>query len=129
MTCKFCKADLQPENFAQPRQCAFRSGVFNSDNWMCDLMSQLRYAAIGESEEKLHQTTDGESCLVLPIPEEAETCTGFLVMTMYKRRGCTGQALIMCDDDEPTHLTLSQAEEILSLLKFSHKRNIADSGT
>jgi hypothetical protein len=107
VTCKLCASDPQPEGFLDPRKCAFKTDEFDPDNWACATMSMLRFAT------EVHTRND-ESIAVLPISDCVESATGFLVMTFYKQRGRTGQAYIMCDAEEPAHLTLQQAEEILA---------------
>ena len=114
MTCKYCSQDLQPNSFAQPRHCAFESGTFDGNNWACALMEKLRgYAVMND----VWVTSADETCMVLAIPLDCTTCGGFVIMTMYKLRGRTGQAVVMCDEMAPVSLKLEQAEEILSLLE------------
>jgi len=82
-------------------KCAFTPlGNYNKDNWECQTMVKLRQL------EDHHDWNDDESIGIVKISN------GYLVMTYYKGRGRTGNAMIMCDD-EMRELTLNDAYRIL----------------
>lgn len=107
MTCPRCLADQRPENYLNPRKCAFDdNGIFQDDNWACATMFALRQLARAHVDTWLD-----EGIVVVRIPEFLDFY-GFLVMTSYKHRGKTATAQI-CNSYEVCALTLELAEGIL----------------
>ena len=115
--------------------CAFdHAGLFQTDNWNCATMNNLRTLA-----ETLQETdaggyrrwgpTDASLC-VIPIPDDTcypegvsypdpdwpegrDFAAGFIVLSFYKNRGRTAQAWVMWDDFPVRPLTLHDAEATL----------------
>jgi hypothetical protein len=94
-------------------KCAFENGVFSSDNWNCATMNRLRMIA-----EILGTTMrDDNSCGSIgyvPVdndyaPADFDTDGGYIVMTWYKDRGRTGNAVFMTDEGTEL-LTIRHAE-------------------
>lgn len=107
MTCKRCIERGKPSNFGSDPKCAFESGVFSSDNWQCATMNALRQKCIHDAR------IDDESIGYIHIPDSVDVHGFYLVLTWYKSRGQTGNALIMGDDYPAIPLTLEVAEQIL----------------
>ncbi len=86
--------------------CAFKTGIFSTDNWNCATVNELRDIATrrGVCDRR---DMDSASIGVVPIEE------GYIVMTWYKERGRTGNALVMWDDEKERPLTLQDAEEAM----------------
>jgi hypothetical protein len=103
--CPLCKQRGKRWSGSDP-ECAFRSGVFSGDNWNCATMSCLRDVA-----EKLGLCwrNDDSAGSIGYVPAEE----GYIVMTWYKNRGQTGNALVVCDDQEHAPLSLEVAEDTL----------------
>jgi len=101
-------------------KCAFETGTFNTDNWNCATMNILRNIAGEDREHPIegcyYRRDDLENATIGVIPCRGDT-QGYLVMSWYKRRGKTGQAVIMVDGHEPSKLTLAEAQEIISQYK------------
>ena len=92
-------------------RCAFESGTFDSDNWMCGTLIALRDLG----EEKRAYNSD-HSALVLSGPEDS--CS-FILLYWYKNRGRTESALVW-DGQTPTPLTLAEAEAALHPGRQAH---------
>lgn len=96
-----------------PIQCAFEKTVeFTTDNWSCQTLCKLRDIA---ENNKLYVRDDLSACSIgiVRIPDIEDIQRGYIVMTWYKDRGCTGQAWVMCDDADPQPLTLKTAEKTI----------------
>jgi hypothetical protein len=120
--CPRCRSRGKPWPGDNP-QCAFSNEqqVFDTDNWNCATMNELREIVEpicwdGKVEPimpfwgcRREDTSIGVIWLPGGTAED-----GWLVMTWYKRRGRTGRAMIMVDDEEPQVLTLQQAERLLA---------------
>jgi hypothetical protein len=115
MTCPSCAADPQPKNFGDPRKCAFRDdGAFTRNNWSCatidGLLDYTCFDTFGtnESIELVRRWTR-----VIPLDEDEQWMhRGWIVLTRYKNRGATTDAVLVGDFvHEP--LTLAIAEETL----------------
>ena len=113
LICNRCKERYsagRPANFASDPQCGFdEEGQFTPDNWQCETLGQLRDAMASAA----NVVRSGETSVgVLPID-----CDGRLVvLSWYKNRGATGQAVGM-NEDEVSALTLTEAEECLARLR------------
>lgn len=93
------------------RKCAFRSGVFDTDNWNCEGLYTLRSDAY--RREVVVYSEDNNACLV---PFEGR----FLFLGWYKGRGRVDELRFM-DVDEPIILapvTLEQMEEVLRYMRL-----------
>lgn len=117
MPCKMCKERGKPPWFGDDPRCAFESGVFNTDNWNCATMNALRDLA-----EKLGTTyrDDLAAGSIGYVPFENEDYSGYIVMTWYKNRGRTDNAVVMWVDEplrelteEDALLALEQGKELL----------------
>ena len=109
-----------PDNFGSEPKCAFETGAFSPDNWMCATMIELRRLAEdswrhGEDGGNFSFRESDSSLATLWFydGEDDYSLAKWLVMTFYKSRGRTSRAYVLCDDDEPTVLTLQQAEYAL----------------
>lgn len=114
MACRLCTERGKTWSGDDPR-CAFETGIFDTNNWNCATMSRLR-----DISRQLHtETRDDMACASIgyvPLSNDyadGDMDAGYIVMTWYKDRGRTGQALIMWDDNEPRPLTLREAEEAI----------------
>lgn len=108
--CKRCETRGQTWAGDAPT-CAFdKHGNFTADNWNCATMNALREAAriIGTAYHD-----DDAAASIGTVPFESDDYSGYIVMTWYKNRGRTGNALIMWDDHEPRTLTEADAEAAL----------------
>ncbi len=111
--CKRCLGRGRPEHFGSEPICAFPTMVFDGNNWQCQTMNELRAAvdhgvfATRTSAGRVY----GEDCSVGVLAFDR----GFVVMSWYKDRGRTDQAVVMADDHEqvPEPLTLAVAESVL----------------
>lgn len=92
--------------------CAFddRSRYFSHDNWCCQTLIQLRTLSI------FRGYNDDESINVIPTSEGK-----YIILTYYKYRGATGNAIIMCDNEPIIPLTLELAEETLLNIENKEK--------
>lgn len=112
MTCNLCKKRGKTWNGDDPK-CAFVDGVFNSDNWNCATMEELRKIA-EEIETTQRDDNSAGSIGYLPVDNEFasddfNTFGGYVVMMWYKNRGKTGNAVFMTDGStEP--LSIKHAE-------------------
>jgi hypothetical protein len=122
--CPRCKARGKTWPGSNPK-CAFREGVFTTENWNCATMSDLRTLAHNLAVEAPNRMPRGftyredmaaASIGVVVIPEN-DTVAGYLCMTWYKSRGRTGRAYVLADADEARALTLKEAEAILGAYK------------
>lgn len=110
MACKRCEQRGKTWNGSDPK-CAFPDGHrFNSENWNCATMNALR--EIGEEFFEHRDDSQNGSICIVPVPEHDEHA-GYLVLTYYKNRGCTGMVTRVCEDYPPTIPGLRYIEEIL----------------
>ena len=112
MPCGMCRERGKTWTGSDPR-CAFENGVFNPDNWDCATMNALRERA---EELGTDFRDDMAAASIGYVPFESEDGAGYVVMTWYKDRGRTGQAIVMWDDEEPRPLT---EEDALAALDYS----------
>ena len=101
MVCKKCKERIKNWNGSDPK-CAFPDGVFNTDNWNCATMNELR----GLCEESYCYNNDQYAALL-----EGAGCD-FVLLTWYKHRGRTNGAYQLTDN-ACTPLTIKEAEEVI----------------
>ena len=87
MTCRLCSITPPDLTFASPRQCAFTTGVFTTDNWQCASMNHLRGLA-----EPVRQYGFDESAAVMWVGDEDSVT--FVLIEWYKNRGATRTCLI-----------------------------------
>jgi len=107
--------------------CAFRSGIFNKNNWNCATMSLLRNIVENENHPLYvgYCRDDGISDTIgiirIPDPPD-ETCqTGYIVLTYYKERGTVGNAIVVRDDKDPEPLRLKTAEWVIKWCEENYK--------
>lgn len=122
MTCPLCKSDPQPQNFAQPRLCAFDSaGHFMSCNWMCLTMLALRDCC--DYRDRCDDAAGSIGVIRLPdldwrgFDVDDVSPRGYLVLTWDKDRGATPGAKIMCEGEPDMGLTLSVAQQLLECMR------------
>jgi len=97
MVCKLCQERGKTWEGDDPK-CAFESGVFDPHNWNCATMNALREKA--EEYELMYRDDMGAGSIgVIPFK------FGYIVVTWYKNRGRTGNALIMYTDEKERPLT------------------------
>lgn len=102
MKCPRCEKRGKTWNGEDPK-CAFKTGGFDSDNWNCATMNELRDKF--NDNQIWHEDQMG-------LMAKAFNSGEFLVLSWYKRRGRVEGAWIM-DEDKMTSLTLAEAEKIL----------------
>lgn len=86
------------------RKCAFLNGVFNTDNWNCSIMNELRDLC-----ENVVWSNDQNASL-LPIDGFGEYT--YLFLGWYKNRGRTEQAFLI-SDRSTKQLALEDALKII----------------
>lgn len=105
MVCKMCQERGKTWEGSDPA-CAFGENLFNSHNWNCATMNELRDIAF-----KLGLTnrndSDSASFGAVPFGE------GYIAMTWYKNRGATGNAVVMWDNNPLKELTEEIALEAI----------------
>jgi hypothetical protein len=111
--CKYCETTPKSWN-GDDRNCAFKDGVFSKDNWNCASMNKLRHIA---EVKELRQYGEDISCAMLRVPEVKNSDdewknNGFCILSWYKDRGCTSNAVFISDEIE-TPLRFEQVEAIL----------------
>jgi hypothetical protein len=118
MVCKRCQERGKPWEGEDP-VCAFNENIFDKENWNCATMSYLRQLAWDQFEkgQGFYYRNDMASESIGVIPFETENYQGNLVLTWYKERGRTGNAVIVCGSNDPQPLTIEIAEEILKKFK------------
>jgi hypothetical protein len=109
MPCKLCRERGKTWNGDDPR-CAFAfDGRFNRDNWACETMFELRRIAYRLGTV----TRDDMECASIGyvpyVDEDSDEPNGYIVMTWYKDRGTTGNAIVMSDDNPIRELTEEMA--------------------
>jgi hypothetical protein len=99
--CKRCIERGKTWNGGDPK-CAFESGVFDTDNWMCATMNALR-----DKAEDNRVYNNDQSGALLPDGEGS-----YIVLSWYKNRGRTEGAWVF-DESDLERLTLENAEALL----------------
>lgn len=92
--CPACVADVRPKGFGSDRNCAFNAdGTFTPDNWNC---ATIEAVLEGEAGELLGDDETGE---IVPVSGDGERdgSNGWIILTRYKRRGCTSSAIHVGD--------------------------------
>lgn len=131
MACKLCKERGIPKHFGSPPKCAFKSKTFSGDNWNCATMNALRSICSdgytqGQTERgktlvfSLRDDMDCGSIGVIPCHEEGV----YLVMTWYKQRGCTSDAILLTDGERRE----LDEEMALKILKSSYYQSNTENG-
>lgn len=94
--------------------CAFTSGGlenrFSFINWNCATMNKLRN--IAEKLGLTYRDNLGAGSFGA-LPFEGPNYQGYIVMTWYKNRGKTDNAILMCYDEPIRELTLDIAMEAI----------------
>ena len=85
-----------------PPKCAFRSGAFNSDNWNCASLVDVRLSRQANSF-----WNDDQNLAVYPFD-----CGRFLILGWYKSRGRTEVAIVV-DECDFRPATLEDVEAVL----------------
>lgn len=104
---------------SDPICCAFEEEIFSTDNWCCETMRLLRRLFVGERMSRVWNNDCNLGVVPIPVADSDDGMTedgiqqGFLVLSWYKNRGRTGQAMVFWDDDEPKPLTLKTAMFII----------------
>lgn len=114
--CVMCKTRGKPWKGSDPK-CAFTDGRFNRDNWNCATMNKLREIADANG---LSDRDDMAAGSFGAVPFEGDDYSGYIVMTWYKSRGKTGNALVMWDDEPVRELTEADAREAIA--QFERER-------
>lgn len=102
MSCERCRTAVKDWEGAD-RKCAFNAGVFSSDNWNCATMAELRDLA-----QPGALWNEDQYAAVLRLGN----CSGFIVLSWYKRRGRTEGAWFMTEDTVRP-LALTEAIEVI----------------
>lgn len=123
--CEYCQQAYQgkrPGHFGSDPRCGFDgNSLFKSDNWQCATLNTLR-SCIERYGYWLRKDMQQASIGVLTIPEhdgwfedeeDSEVKTGYIVMTWYKSRGATGNAVVMWDDHEVAPLNFATAKFVI----------------
>lgn len=101
MACIRCAQRGKTWSGGDPR-CAFENGTFNGDNWNCATMNELREMS---RQFETYRRDDMAAASIGYVPFEGDDYSGYIVMTWYKDRGRTGNAVIMWDDNPVRELT------------------------
>ena len=104
MICDRCEKRVKDWKGDDPR-CAFTRGQFDSDNWNCATMNDLR-----ELVRDRAVYSEDNNCAVLPYEGY------FIIISWYKSRGCTNFAAVL-DGCNVRALTTVMADEILKFAK------------
>lgn len=101
--CPRCKDRPVPEYYGSPRRCAFENGAFNTDNWACETMMDLRSISFSKDSEQIVLLEEShphifhnndQNASIVQMPEECEG--DFLILGWYKSRGRTEAAWVLC---------------------------------
>lgn len=104
MPCKYCISRGKTWNGDNPR-CAFEQFRFSNNNWNCAAMNILRDLA---EEHGFFYKLNDESIGVVPLE------CGYIILTWYKDRGCTGNAIFMVDDEQPRKINIDDVEDAIN---------------
>lgn len=112
MACRMCGERGKTWAGSDPK-CAFEGSVFSGDNWNCATMNALR----GRAEQLGTVFRDDLAAGSIGyVPFDGPGGSGYVVMTWYKDRGTTGNAVVLWDDEKPRPLT---EEDALAALEYS----------
>lgn len=125
--CARCGLEWQPENFLNPRKCAFEGETFSANNWKCGLVGEIRRAMTYGNPATAMQCRHEEythSALFVAVPDlDPETPTdtdfsGIVVARWYKRRGECDELRWGLEGDgvDGPELTREQAVKIVAQL-------------
>jgi hypothetical protein len=113
MACHRCEADPQPSNFGSPRRCAFNAdGTFTPENWNCATIDALLIGGALERYGSGEHGGDDETMQV--VYSGGGYGSGWIVLTRYKRRGCTSSAVHVGDFWPAKPLTLAITEAFIA---------------
>jgi hypothetical protein len=119
MACKMCEQRGKTWEGSDPK-CAFENEVFSNTNWNCATMNELRRIS---KELNTYQRDDWScgSIGYVPMdsenaPDDFDTLGGYIVVTWYKDRGRTGNAIFITDE-ETIPLTIKHAELAINNFK------------
>jgi len=113
------KTKMKPTWKCGKPMCAFPDGIFNRNNWNCATMNALRDIAEKLGTCQRNDQNAGSIGYVPFVDAEYETVSGkwsgngYIVMTWYKNRGRTGNAIVMWDNEPIQELTLGLAIEVI----------------
>lgn len=116
--CKMCNERGKTWNGDDPK-CAFVNGIFQTDNWNCATMSELRHVSRELETNMREDLTCGS---IGYVPFEGDDYSGYIVMTWYKERGKTANAIIMGDADDIRHLT--EQDALLAIDQFNGRSTV-----
>ncbi|MET0601840.1 MAG: hypothetical protein ABW167_07610 [Baekduia sp.] len=112
MSCPRCTARVKDWEGDDPR-CGFNAdGTFNTSNWNCATLNELRDRA----GDAVWNEDDWVSILRAPEIKKpgGSLLVVFVLLRWYKSRGRTDSVLWWADDGPPTPITLEQAELVLA---------------
>jgi len=126
LPCRRCREAYpngRPSHFGSDPRCAFPGGgAFTSDNWQCATAGMAR-DLVGEypgeiEREGVALTTSGDQKVAIVSVHEGidldrhDQFIPALVMTWYKRRGCTETMLLLATDGTAIAPTADDIEDI-----------------
>ena len=126
MKCKLCREFEENHPFENNKHkgtnlgseinCGFENGEFVKDNWNCLTLSILR--GICDDDSCGYASRDDMWCesinlLKLHRCEDNDGPAGYLILTFYKNRGQTGNAIIVCGDCKEEKLKEEDALKII----------------
>ena len=100
---------LSPTTKMSKINCAFKTGIFSSNNWNCATMNKLRNIA---KKLDLHYRNDDIGSIGI-VPVDIDEFNGFLILIWYKDRGQTEQAILLSGEQPPAMLTIDIATKII----------------
>jgi len=113
VACRRCTERGKTWEGGDPR-CAFEGPQFSSDNWNCATMVLVRFIA---SDHGMAVPCGDSTTAVLPMSDGGEC----LVLAWYKRRGRTGTALVVTED-EARPATLAEVDDAIATLAMKFQR-------
>lgn len=104
--CKLCEEQAEYwENKVSKPECAFTNGVFSSENWNCGTMNALRQRSY-ELETDFRDDMAAASIGYVPYDDfHDDELGGYIVMTWYKNRGRTYNAMLLYDNEPIREVT------------------------
>jgi hypothetical protein len=100
-SCEHCGREWQPENYGNPRQCAFEGKEFSGSNWNCGLVGAIRGEMYDNESEahalRVRRDDQSHAALFVAVPgEDPAGCDGYslfgmIVANWYKDRGRTDE--------------------------------------
>lgn len=110
--CPRCLERGRPPHFGSTPRCAFETGVFSPENWMCATLIDLRNELV--EQDKVVYADDNRAALI-----PCRSGEGFIVIVWYKSRGCTSRVTWLNDDEHAPQrsATLEEVEYVLEDLQ------------